>query len=118
MALISVIRMSSSSGTGSVTFDIHMAPLMTGPCRDNACSFDTERVLSASKRRTNPTTSSVRRSHLVDVGDSHRECHSADLMRAGTLGKRNRMAFNGLCMLIPPSSRTSDMSQVGGTNEE
>ena len=98
MTLINVVRMSSSSGIGIVTFDIHILPLMTGPRKDSICSLDTETGLSCdSNRRTNPTTSSVRRSHLADVGDSPKVCHSADLMRKGRLGERKRITFDGLC---------------------
>lgn len=104
MTLINVVRMSSSSGAGSVTFDIHILPLMTGARKDSSCSLDIEAVLCDSNRRRSLTTSSVRRSHLVDVGDSPKECHSADLMRKGTLGERKRITSDGLCK---PSMRTS-----------
>ena len=40
--------------------------------------------------------SSVRRSHFEDVGESQRECSSADLASRGALRKRKRINCEGL----------------------
>lgn len=93
--------MSSSSGLGNVTFDIHIFPLMPGSFILNRCCFEIGVGVGESRReRINRIVSAVLRSHFVDVGESQRECHSAVFSRKGTRGTRIRITAVGLVSIL------------------
>lgn len=96
-ALTRISRTSISSGLGNVTFDIHRFPLMPGSFKLNLCCFEIGVGVGESRRaRMRRMVSSVLRSHLVDVGERRRECHSAVLSRKGTWGTTIRIRAVGV----------------------
>ena len=80
-----------------MTFEIHILPLIPGSLNDALCCFEMGVGCGESMRDCIILTiSSVFRSHLVEVGESQRECHSAVLNKKGTLGRTMRATAFGL----------------------
>lgn len=100
-AFASSVRTSSPPGDGNVALLIHILPLIPGSFKEAFCCL--ERGVGCGESSMDLSIliiNSVLRSHLDDVGESQRECHTAVFNKKGTFGIMRRATPAGEVSII------------------